>query len=249
MDIDDKPTKNTKRAGKKHETFIQEDPDSIVDLADLNAIGQITSLFCNLLNSCTKAVTVNLSILTATKPIPSTSGLSANGEQKKSKPRDVNRGFKMATDGRLIIAEPKRGDRRNDSESDDDEDIGDKEMSGTSSKKRPIAADSDSDSENEDVPPRKRKTTGALSQASGKTGASGGSRKYVAGGRGIHRPIGGAGSVASGASRMSMATTKAAASQYGSEYKAKKSKGDTKKKNQLDPYAYIPLSRNVLNKR
>lgn len=186
--------------------------------------------------------------ITASKPMPFTDGQTTNGEQKKSKPRDVNRGFKMATDGRLIIAEPKRGDRRNDSESDDDEDIGDKDVPGNS-KKRPIAADSDSDGDNEDVPPRKRKTTGPLSQASGKTGVSGGSKKYVAGGKGIHRPVGGAASVASGASRMSMATTKAAASQYGSEYKAKKSKGDTKKKGKLDPYAYIPLSRNMLNKR
>lgn len=36
---------------------------------------------------------------------------------------------------------------------------------------------------------------------------------------------------------------------HGSEYRAKKSKGDMKKKNSLDPYAYIPLSRNTLNKR
>lgn len=49
MDVDDgKLSRDAatthKRLGKKqHETFIQEDPDSIVDLTDLNAIGQITS--------------------------------------------------------------------------------------------------------------------------------------------------------------------------------------------------------------
>lgn len=36
---------------------------------------------------------------------------------------------------------------------------------------------------------------------------------------------------------------------YGSEYRSKKSKGDIKKKGAVDPYAYIPLSRNTLNKR
>ena len=37
--------------------------------------------------------------------------------------------------------------------------------------------------------------------------------------------------------------------QSGQEYKAKKAKGDVKKQGQQDPYAYIPLDRNVMNKR
>lgn len=54
--------------------------------------------------------------------------------------------------------------------------------------------------------------------------------QYKAGGSGIHRPVG-----------------KAATS--GVANKAKKAKGDFKKKGQLDPYAYIPLNRAKLNRR
>lgn len=39
------------------------------------------------------------------------------------------------------------------------------------------------------------------------------------------------------------------ASVPGSEYRAQKAKGDIKKKGQVDPYAYVPLSRKSLNKR
>lgn len=38
MEVDKQPTKKT----KQRETYIQEDPDSIVDLADINSIGKIT---------------------------------------------------------------------------------------------------------------------------------------------------------------------------------------------------------------
>ncbi|XP_076981748.1 RRP12-like protein isoform X2 [Tamandua tetradactyla] len=54
--------------------------------------------------------------------------------------------------------------------------------------------------------------------------------QYQAGGSGIHRPV----------------AKKAAP---GAEYKAKKAKGDVKKKGRLDPYAYIPLNRTKLNRR
>nr|KAF6425644.1 ribosomal RNA processing 12-like protein [Molossus molossus] len=54
--------------------------------------------------------------------------------------------------------------------------------------------------------------------------------RYQAGGSGIHRPVG------------KKATP-------GAEYKAKKAKGDVKKKGRLDPYAYIPLNRTKLNHR
>ncbi|XP_063163096.1 RRP12-like protein [Candoia aspera] len=54
--------------------------------------------------------------------------------------------------------------------------------------------------------------------------------QYKAGGIGIHRPV-----------------SKNAAP--GAEYKAKKGKGDIKKKGGLDPYAYIPLNRAKLNRR
>jgi ribosomal RNA-processing protein 12 len=54
--------------------------------------------------------------------------------------------------------------------------------------------------------------------------------QYQAGGSGIHRPV-------------------AKKAVPGAEYKAKKAKGDMKKKGRLDPYAYIPLNRTKLNHR
>ncbi|XP_059981511.1 RRP12-like protein isoform X2 [Lagenorhynchus albirostris] len=54
--------------------------------------------------------------------------------------------------------------------------------------------------------------------------------QYQAGGSGIHRPV-------------------AKKATPGAEYKAKKAKGDMKKKGRLDPYAYIPLSKTKLNRR
>ncbi|XP_053439817.1 RRP12-like protein [Nycticebus coucang] len=54
--------------------------------------------------------------------------------------------------------------------------------------------------------------------------------QYQAGGTGIHRPV-------------------ARKTIPGAEYKAKKAKGDVKKKGRLDPYAYIPLTRTKLNRR
>lgn len=153
----------------------------------------------------------------------------------------------MAEDGRLIIEEPKRGfgggANADDSDSEEDNDNDDGALG-----EKPKRTIEDSDSE-DDTPKlaqsRKRKAGDALSMASGKTGTS---SKYVAGGKGIHRPLGAA-SVRSG---RSSASTYAASTTYGngSEYKAKKAKGDVKKKGQkMDPYAYIPLSRTSLNKR
>lgn len=124
-------------------------------------------------------------------------------------------------------------------------------------KKRSLADDSD-DSDAEDggdeeagAPSRKRVMLGAASQASGRTGAS---SRYVAGGRGIHRPTGGAASVRSGvsvattAARSSGAPSQAGSKAFGGAFKAKKAGGDLKK-GKLDPYAYIPLSRTSMNKR
>ncbi|XP_055208607.2 RRP12-like protein [Gorilla gorilla gorilla] len=54
--------------------------------------------------------------------------------------------------------------------------------------------------------------------------------EYQAGGSGIHRPV-------------------AKKAMPGAEYKAKKAKGDVKKKGRPDPYAYIPLNRSKLNRR
>lgn len=168
---------------------------------------------------------------------------ASNATTKKSK--DANRGFKTDITGKLIIEEPKRGGNKND-DTDSDEDDDDME-GGDQKQKKAQSDDSDDDdefTENAKMKSRKRKANSALSQASGKTGAS---SKYVAGGKGIHRPLNGAASVRSGYTNVSGKSAKSTA--YGSEYRSKKSTGDMKKKGAHDPYAYIPLSRNTLNKR
>ena len=74
---------------------------------------------------------------------------------------------------------------------------------------------------------------------------------YKTGGSGIHRPL--AESVKSGVSnysKISKASKMTSASKNpGVEYKAKKAGGDVKKKGKHEPYAYIQLSRNNLNRR
>lgn len=177
--------------------------------------------------------------------------IKQNGEKLggKKKPKDMNRGFKLADDGRLIIEEPKRGFGNGAHLDSDGEDDDDDKLPGESAKRTIADSDSDDDdevTENAKAQKRKRKASGALSMASGQTGIS---RKYVAGGRGIHRPLTATASVRSGYSQVSKATTKAPSTAYGSEYRSKKAHGDIKRKNTVDPYAYIPLSRTTLNKR
>lgn len=162
----------------------------------------------------------------------------------KKNVKDPNRGFKVDISGKLVIEEPKRG--RNiddDTDSDNDDDMDEESKKKVSSEK----SDSDDEiTENRKAKSRKRKASSSLSQASGKTGTS---SKYVAGGKGIHRPINEAASVRSGYTNVSSKTDVSKKSIAGSDYRAKKSKGDMKKKGSFDPYAYIPLSRNTLNKR
>jgi ribosomal RNA-processing protein 12 len=68
---------------------------------------------------------------------------------------------------------------------------------------------------------------------------------YQAGGSGIHRPL--AASVKSGYSKSSKVSAMSRAP--GSEYKSSKAGGDVKKKGKHEPYAYVQLSRNSLNRR
>jgi ribosomal RNA-processing protein 12 len=72
---------------------------------------------------------------------------------------------------------------------------------------------------------------------------------YKAGGSGIHRPL--AASVKLGISNHTKAShlSKASTKTPGLEYKANKAGGDVKKKGKHEPYAYIQLSRNSLNRR
>lgn len=243
-EADQRPKVKAKRA--KEQKYIREDADTIVDLADINAMSKISCksathiLQIQSLRLKTKTISVRFA---ASKPVKE----SNDKFESKKKPKDVNRGFKLADDGRLIIEEPKRvyGNGAQ-SDSDDDDDDDDDALPGESAKR--TIADSDSDdeeTENANAQKRKRKASSGLSMASGQTGKS---SKYVAGGKGIHRPLGAA-SVRSGFSQVSKATTRAPSTAYGSEYRSKKARGDIKKKDTVDPYAYIPLSRTTLNKR
>lgn len=167
---------------------------------------------------------------------------------QKEKARDPNRGFKLDATGKLVIEEPKRGGKQDDSDSDDDIDIDD---DNATKEQNNESDDDDEATENAKMKARKRKANSAMSQASGKT--AGTQSRYVAGGKGIHRPLNGssAESTRTGYSGKTGASGKTTAStSYGSEYKSKKARGDVKKKDTTyDPYAYIPLSRNSLNKR
>ena len=138
--------------------------------------------------------------------------------------------FKTAPDGRMIIEDGSDSDS-----STSDEDISEALGNLDVSRKRKFATDNESVKSQEEP-----------------------SFKYQAGGSGIHRPVGKAGST-SGASvrkmtskqRMQQSQEKAkpAASEYGSEYRSTKARGDVKRSGKPDPFAYVPLARSALNKR
>ena len=210
---------NKKKSKKKMDTYIKESADNIVDLVDLDAISKITT----------------------NQPMDTDS--NDNGQNRKKK--DVNRGFKTAPDGRLVIEDI---EDMSDSDEDPDENVGFQDKS----KKRVYdEEESESDEENGEDGPSARKKK-AVESGSMKSGMSFGSSRYVAGGKGIHRPV--AASVKSGYSSKSMKSNKSAKStkSYGAsggDYKAKKAGGDILKKGKHEPYAYVPLSRNSLNRR
>uniref|UniRef100_A0A7G3B2B6 Uncharacterized protein n=1 Tax=Lutzomyia longipalpis TaxID=7200 RepID=A0A7G3B2B6_LUTLO len=83
---EEQPKEPPKKSKKAKEAFIKEDADTIVDLADVNAIGKITT-------SRPEAEEIV--------------------EKKKKNP---NRGFKVDADGRLVIEEPKAGQAEEDSD-------------------------------------------------------------------------------------------------------------------------------------
>lgn len=162
---------------------------------------------------------------------PNSMAKNLTEEEKKKK---KNGGFKIASDGRLII--------KDNSDDDDDEEGGDDAMTAAEAKKRKymMMEDDDLDSDEENTfknmvstsAARKRKMGGSIA-SSRKTGFTDASMKYQAGGTGIHRPL----------------DSKSTKSDYGSEYKAKKARGDVKRKDAPDPYAYVPLQKSTLNRR
>ncbi|XP_032582691.1 RRP12-like protein [Drosophila sechellia] len=209
-------TDRRKKSKQQNSTFIREDPDEIVDLADLKSIG---------------------SVLTSGSAQTATTAKSL-----KTKAQLPNGGFKTADDGRLIISDKVLRGQGGKDESDSDSDS-DAPMAKPPKVKRGMEDDSSDEDEQQRklVPKRVRKGDDAMSMKSGKTTAS---SRYTAGGKGIHRQL-----AAGNSDAMSVKSGKSTSRPAGTEYSSKKAKGDMKKRGQLDPYAYIPLTRNTLNKR
>ncbi|TGZ37069.1 RRP12-like protein [Temnothorax longispinosus] len=139
-----------------------------------------------------------------------------------------DRGFATAPDGRLII----RDDNERDSDAEE----------RTKKKKRKTSfsqSDSEDDYKDEDdvsvvttkTAGKKRKYSSSTLDAMSLKSRS--TSRYRAGGSGIHRPL---------------KATKVDC-EPGSEYRATKARGDIKRKGKPDPYAYVPLTRSILNKR
>ncbi|KAL9880391.1 RRP12-like protein [Glossina fuscipes] len=133
------------KAKKSRNTFIKEDPEDIVDLADIKSVGNILTNRPNMLND--------------------------NKTTLKTKTKDPNRGFKISADGKLIISD--KGSK-NTEDSDDDSSInGDAVHADTHTKKASIKRGLDEESSDEAaLPPVKRKHTDALSIHSGKTSST-----------------------------------------------------------------------------
>ncbi|KAF4533272.1 hypothetical protein B566_EDAN010507 [Ephemera danica] len=139
--------------------------------------------------------------------------------------KDKNRGFKSAPDGRLIITAD------SDSEDGGDSQLQKKRKSGIS-----IASDDDLEDEEVEesttgrsvlVPESKRRR--ALSTSSDAVTEP--AMKYKAGGSGIHRPS------RPDSKPKSKNSDNTAAEHTGMEFRAKKARGDVKKKGKPDPYA------------
>ncbi|XP_050305349.1 RRP12-like protein [Anthonomus grandis grandis] len=200
-DIDDLNLEHKEMKPKKQVgTWIEEDPDNIVDFTDPSTVGKIS----------------------ATKP-----GQQNPIQGQKKLTKEANRGFKTASDGRLIIRDYDVSD------SDDEKNKLKINFNSDSSASEDEAA---SVAETLLMANRKRKRPSSVK--SGFSASTAPPSKYKTGGVGIHRSLNSASSVKSGTSAL------------GTEYKSKKAAGDVKKKGKkFDPYAYIPLQRSTLNKR
>ncbi|CAB0020940.1 unnamed protein product, partial [Nesidiocoris tenuis] len=176
--------------------------------------------------------------ITGTKP---TDEIVSQAYRKTSKKSTFN----TAPDGRLIIADDDSSDDETpalrkkktvlpgvnipsqDTDSDDFSDVDDDWMT--------TAGDSTNG----------RKRARSISSA----GSAAPAAKYQAGGSGIHRPI--TASNFGGPTRRGKPSKKASNPyvQTGEEYRSKKGRGDVKRKGKPDPFAYLPLRRDALNKR
>ncbi|KAL0112098.1 hypothetical protein PUN28_013375 [Cardiocondyla obscurior] len=160
----------------------------------------------------------------AARNITTTQPRASNPKIPQNKVKD--RGFAIAPDGRIIIKD------NNEKDSDTEE---------RNKKKKKIGFpqnDSEDDYKDEDDVSvisagagKKRKYSESVSDAMSLKSRT--TSRYQAGGSGIHRPL----------------KTMKVNSEPGSEYRATKAKGDIKRKGKPDPYAYVPLTRSLLNKR
>ncbi|KAK7790254.1 hypothetical protein R5R35_001055 [Gryllus longicercus] len=192
-DTSNKDSQTTKK--KRHNTWIHEDADSIVDFMDAGANKKIVASLPSLTNNIV--------------------------EKLKKKKDDMP--FKMSSDGRLIVTD----------DGSDDE----------GGRRRNAQYQEDSDDEMDDTVSRAESVQGTVNRKRKLTVGSNASEppsKYQAGGSGIHRPV---------AKSKSKNSKKGPVGTTGEEYRAKKGKGDIKKKGLPDPYAYVPLSRKLLNRR
>lgn len=144
--------------------------------------------------------------------------------EKKKKKESI---FKTAPDGRMIIDD---GGDSSDTSQESDVDLS-RALDKMEVDRKRKKGDRESIPEDEDEP----------------------SFKYQAGGSGIHRPV-----AVTAKRTVQKLTTKQRAKQsqekvkpvdYGVEFRSAKARGDVKRKGQPDPFAYVPLSRNALNKR
>ncbi|XP_011633501.1 RRP12-like protein isoform X1 [Pogonomyrmex barbatus] len=168
---------------------------------------------------------VDLADPVAAKNITTTQPGVSNPKIPEKKVKDY--GFKTTPDGRLII--------RDDNDKDSDAGEGNKKKRKASF----LRSDSEDDYEDQDDVSvvtaksigNKRKRNENMSDMMSLKSQS--TSKYRVGGSGIHRLL------------------KARKVDYepGSEYRATKARGDIKRKGRPDPYAYVPLTRSMLNKR
>jgi len=156
-------------------------------------------------------------------------------EKKEMKRKARKEAFKTASDGRLIISDNPKDYARSDSDDNDEDEMDDALQVANEPVNKDEDEDDGDDETFESMVAKKKRKVGSeagsvksrMSTGTGKSGKSGKSG-YKPGGSGIHR---------------------ATSTAPGSEYKSKKSQGDTKVKGRPDPYAYIPMTHKTLNKR
>ncbi|GFR68565.1 ribosomal RNA processing 12 homolog [Elysia marginata] len=155
-------------------------------------------------------------------------------DKKDNRAGEKDRGFKMAADGRLIITQDVEEEEKKNRKSsgkaaesgDEEDDLEDlfAALEGVGAKKKSKKRKRDESAPGDD------------DYNEEETGAS--ASKYKAGGSGIHRPI-----------AQAKRSGPKSESDFGQEYRSKKAPGDVKKKDKPDPFAYVPLNFNALNKR